>query len=160
MIKHLYAAVAAILVVSLVQSSATVYAMGGPDPAEQLSDAVDAVKAKKYRVAIGLLDEVLDNDSQNADALNYLGFSYRKLGKLDQAVGYYKQALAVDPDHRGAHEYIGEAYLETNRPARAERHLAQLASICGPGCEEYRELREAFDAYKARHRPQQSSVRQ
>lgn len=130
-------------------SAPPTFAMGGPEPGDILADAVKAIKAKNYQGAIRLLGTVIEKDSQNADALNWLGYSYRKLGRYDEALANYGKALAVDPDHRGANEYLGEAYLELGKPAKAEIHLARLRKVCGPGCEEYRELKKAFDAYKA-----------
>jgi len=123
----------------------------GSDPADSASsrykDAVAAVKSADYRRAIRLLGEVLDGDARNADALNYMGYSLRKLGDFDRALAYYQRALGVNPDHKGANEYIGETYLALKQPARAKVHLDRLARICGPGCEEYQDLKKAFDAF-------------
>ena len=69
--------------------------------------AEKAVKAADYRDAIALLDKVVGADPKNANAFNYLGYSYRKLGDFDRALGHYQQALKLNPDHRGAHEYLG-----------------------------------------------------
>jgi len=38
----------------------------------------------------------------------------------------YEKALALDPRHLGAHEYIGEAYLALDDLAKAKEHLARL----------------------------------
>jgi tetratricopeptide (TPR) repeat protein len=53
-------------------------------------------------------------DTRNADIENYLGYAYRKSGQVLSALTYYQRALQLDPRHRGAHEYIGEAYLMAN----------------------------------------------
>ena len=58
------------------------------------------------------------------------------------------RALALDPRHRGAHEYIGEAYLMTGDVANAEKHLTALRSICTLPCEEMRDLQAAIDAHR------------
>lgn len=51
--------------------------------------------------------------------------------------------------HRGAHEYIGEAYLMDNKPEEAKRHLAELEKICGNRtCEEYADLAKAIAEFK------------
>ena len=81
--------------------------------------------------------------------LNYLGFSHRKLGNYEEAERYYLRALEIEPEHRGANEYIGELYLETDRPELAEERLQVLDDACFFGCEEYDELKEAIEAYKA-----------
>lgn len=138
----------------LLMSPAPILAMGGDAPdtggQDKYSEAVQAVKAKDFKTAIRLLREVIADDSTNADALNYLGYSLRKTGDYDQALKFYWRALAQKPDHRGANEYIGEAYLELNQPVKAKEHLDRLARICGPDCEEYRVLKKAWDAYQAK----------
>ena len=121
----------------------------GDDVDKKLKDAVSAIEKKDYKGAIEHLEKALEDEDKNADALNYMGYSYRKLGNYDRALKYYMAALKVDPDHKGANEYIGEAYLELKQPAKAKVHLDRLAKFCGPSCEEYRELKEAFDAYRA-----------
>ena len=53
-------------------------------------------------------------------------------------------ALKLDPDHNGAHEYIGVAYLKVNQPEKAKEHLAKMETICGKKCEEYEDLARAI----------------
>jgi DNA-binding SARP family transcriptional activator len=53
----------------------------------------------------------------------------------------------LDPRHKGAHEYIGEAYLQANQPDKAREHLSALKAICGERCEEYQDLAKALAAY-------------
>jgi len=57
-------------------------------------------------------------------------------------------ALELNPNHRGAHEYVGETYLLVNDPAKAEEHLAALAKLCFVPCAEYNDLKRAIAAYK------------
>jgi cytochrome c-type biogenesis protein CcmH/NrfG len=71
-----------------------------------------AVKAKDWSTAIRNLEQAVKSYPQNANAWNYLGFSYRKSGNLNKAFPAYEQALKIDPKHRGAYEYLGEAYLQ------------------------------------------------
>lgn len=105
--------------------------------------AVKAVEAQDWNKAIGLLRGVTARDSRNADAWNYLGYSQRKSGDHLNALGSYRKALDIDPDHKGAHEYIGQAYLEIGNLPEAEKHLAALDSICTFGCAEYTSLKAA-----------------
>ena len=131
-----------------VQPMPGAFAFGsGPSPEEQFAKAVKAVEKGAYRRAIRLLDAVLLEQSGNADALNYMGFSYRKLGDYKNAVAYYEAALRENPDHRGANEYLGEAWLELGKPDKAKVNLDRLARICGAACEEYRELKEMFEKH-------------
>lgn len=60
----------------------------------------------------------------------------------------YHEALRIDPRHKGAHEYIGEAYLMAGDVPKAEEHLAALDSLCRFSCEEYRDLKRAIEEYK------------
>jgi len=95
------------------------------------------VAAKEYRTAIEELKELVNKDADNADAYNLLGYSNRKLKQYDVAEIYYKKALALDPEHKGALEYLGELYVETNRPDKAKEMLARLDDACYFSCEEY-----------------------
>ena len=75
-------------------------------------------------------------DTRNADIQNYLGYAYRNTGQLDAAFRHYERALTLSPRHRGAHEYVGEAYLIVNNLAKAEeqvggRRIREQASIAG-----------------------------
>ena len=80
---------------------------------------------------------------------NFLGYAYRKTGKFDASFNHYSEALKLNPKHKHAHEYIGEAYLLTDNLPKAEQHLAELQKLCTPiPCEEYKELKRAVDAYK------------
>jgi tetratricopeptide (TPR) repeat protein len=86
----------------------------------------------------------------HADLHNDLGFAYRNLKQYDAAFEHYKRALAIDPRHRSAHEYIGEAYLMVGDEKSAQRHLQALRDICLLGCEELKDLEEAFARYRQR----------
>lgn len=109
-----------------------------------------AIDAGNWQAAIAAYTKVVQADPSNADAFNYLGFANRKLGKHDQAFANYQKALTINPEHKGAHEYIGEAYLETNNLAKAEEHLKALDKICFFSCSEYTELKARVAAYKSK----------
>ncbi len=111
---------------------------------------VKAVKAANYEMAIKRLSKVVAAKPGNADAWNYLGFSHRKLKRFDQALGAYRKALAIDPDHRGANEYLGELYLQTGDLAKAKERLTKLDDICTFGCKEFDDLKAAVKAYKSK----------
>ena len=110
----------------------------------------DAVKSKNWDKAIVQFKLATAREPKNADAYNMLAFSYRKQDKPDLARAFenYNLALKLDPKHKGAHEYIGEAYLMDKKPAEAEKHLAILESLCGnKTCEEYEDLAKAIAEY-------------
>ena len=108
-----------------------------------------AIDAKDWAKAIPLFQQVVAKDDKNADAFNWLGYAWRNQGNYEQSFAAYTKALTIDPRHRGAHEYIGEAYLKVNNLEKAEEHLKRLDSLCTFGCAEYTELKGKIAAYKA-----------
>jgi len=112
-----------------------------------------ALKSGDAPAALPRFLAALKRFPEAADVHNELGFTYRKLRRMDKAFEHYKRALAIKPDHRGAHEYIGEAYLLVDDAAGAERHLAELRSLCLVPCEELRDLEKAIAEYKSGKRP-------
>ena len=109
-----------------------------------------AIRNQNWSEAIASFSKVATRDSQNADAQNWLGYANRKSGNLDLAFKHYNEALRLDPKHRGAHEYIGEAYLMKGDIAKAKEHLATLDRLCFFGCEEYTDLKNAIAEYEQR----------
>ncbi len=107
-----------------------------------------AVEAKDWPVAAAAFERAVKRDPKSADAYNMLGYSYRWQNRMDESLAAYNKALALDPGHRGAHEYIGVAYLKVKQPDKAKEHLAQIEKICGRSCEEYRDLAKAIADYK------------
>jgi hypothetical protein len=63
---------------------------------------------------------------------------------------HYREALRIDPKHRGATEYLGEAYLMVNDLPKAKEQLAALDKLCFFGCEEYTMLKKAIADYEAK----------
>ena len=94
---------------------------------------------KKYEKALNLLLKSNMEDPNNADTLNYLGFTTRKLGDFTNGEKYYLQGLALDPNHVGINEYLGELYVATNRINLAKERLEVLKSC---NCEEYQDLKD------------------
>ena len=111
------------------------------------------IEAGNYAAAMPLLHRVVASNPKDADAYNLMGYATRKSGDVNGALRFYNQALALDPRHLGAHEYIGEAYLQLDRLPEAEQHLARLDSICVFGCTEYRMLKTAIANYRSGHKP-------
>ena len=113
--------------------------------------AVELVEAADYEEALEVLVTLNRNEPGNADVLNMLGFAHRKLGRVETAFDYYRDALAIEPRHLGANEYLGELYLETGELEGAEERLGELVAACPSGCEERDELSEAIAAYRKAH---------
>ncbi|MCB1888570.1 MAG: tetratricopeptide repeat protein [Rhodocyclaceae bacterium] len=128
---------------------------GGSEPARNerrssdVEQAREAIERGDYPRAAGLLERYTRREPEDADAWNWLGFSRRKAGALEAAFVAYRRALAIDPSHRGAHEYVGEAFLAAGDFASAEKHLADLAALCPAGCEQRADLAAAIARYRA-----------
>lgn len=111
--------------------------------------AVALINEEKYDAAIAELKTAAQNLGPHPDVLTYLGFANRKLENFDVAETYYKQALAIAPDHLGANEYFGELMVERGDIQGAKAQLAKLDTLCSFGCYEAEELRRWIDAASA-----------
>ena len=126
------------------------FAAGSYDPPpnadERLKKAIKHIDRKKYDRAISELRKAADLRPKNADIQNYLGFAYRKSGKLEASGNHYTKALELDPDHKGALEYQGELFLMTGALEKARANLARLDVLCPSGCSELTDLKAAIEA--------------
>jgi tetratricopeptide (TPR) repeat protein len=153
-LHHTAAAILVAVVVCFV--AATVVAEPYEDNPEASARDADyaagkaALTRKDWAEALKRFRQAWLRDPDNADLHNYLGFSYRNLKQMDLAFKHYKRSIELNPRHRGAHEYIGEAYLMVNDLANAEMHLAALRKICLLPCEELTDLEKAVAGYRAR----------
>jgi tetratricopeptide (TPR) repeat protein len=121
-----------------------VQAERGVLPDEQLTKYAYALAEEgRYGEALATLDLLADPDT--AEALNYRGFATRKLGRVDEGIGYYLQSVALDPQYAQVREYLGEAYVAKGRPDLAKEQLTVIEALCGTGCEEYVDLKEAIE---------------
>ena len=102
------------------------------------------IKEKKFEQAILELNE---EDQNDADVANLLGFSNRKLKNYDEALKHYQRALSINSKHKGANEYLGELYLETGEIDKAKQQLAILDDICWLPCSEYTKLKKLLKNY-------------
>jgi Flp pilus assembly protein TadD len=114
--------------------------------APDLTHVRASIKAKDFKAAMAELNGLIDKGVQHADVYNLLGFSLRKTGDYAKALTYYKKALDFDADHKGAHEYLGELYVETGKMPAAREQLAVLVRLCPQGCEEREDLEKAIAA--------------
>ncbi len=121
----------------------------------RLTRAVEALGQADFPVAISLLEELVLEDSANADAWSQLGLcyletqrgadalealsravtaaptdanahyllgnAYGSMGQLDRAAACYRQALAIDPHHTKAEEFLikAESLLESREHYRS-----------------------------------------
>jgi len=116
---------------------------------EELQTAVHLIQTEDYADAIPHLKRALNVMQGNADILNLLGFTERMVGDYPDSLDYYQRALARNPDHKGAHEYLGELYLLMHQPDQARLQLAELDRLCPDGCAEKAALTQAIATYVA-----------
>ena len=111
-----------------------------------------SIAAKDFKSAVTQLTKAVQEMPNDADAQSMLGYSYRKLGTFDKSMEHYQKALKIDSNHRYAHEYLGELYLDMNQLDNAEKQLAALKKACPffGKCEEYDDLKKAIDTYKTK----------
>jgi len=122
-------------------------------PSDPVLEKVAAASQRNdWAAAQALLRDALAADPRNADYHNLYAYSIRKSEKpnLDLVFKHYHEALRIDPKHRGAHEYIGEAYLMIGNAAKAKEHLAALDRLCFFGCDEYAKLKKAVAEFEAK----------
>lgn len=150
LIKYVMAFVMSLVLVSAVMAAGSSSSSSSSTQRKSVDyeNGVKAVNSADYIKAIKLLSKVVAAKPKDADAWNYLGFSNRKLKRFDLALDAYQKALAINPKHRGAHEYLGELYLQTDDLANARKHLKRLDKICFFGCDEYDDLKAAILAYE------------
>jgi tetratricopeptide (TPR) repeat protein len=134
-------------------------ASDSPDGSSSYTKAYNLIKAakkyekkgktekaqKNYTKAQKLLLKSNKKKPLQADTLNYLGFTTRKLGDYKKGEEYYLQGLQIEPNHNGINEYLGELYIVTNRLDLAKERLEILKSC---NCEEYTQLREIINGTK------------
>ena len=111
----------------------------------------EAIAAKDWKQAQGILRSELAKSPQNADYHNLFAYTMRMGANppMDLVFKHYNEALRLDSKHRGAHEYLGEAYLMTGNLQKAKDHLKVLDGLCFMPCKEYTALKKAVADYEA-----------
>ena len=138
---------------SLISLSNPTLADGGNDNDRNslLAPGQTLIEDEKYQEAISALQKLLKETPTNADMLNLLAYSQRKLQRFDEALVNYQKALNIEPEHRGANEYLGELYLQLGKPDKAQERLQVLDEACFFGCDEFDELEEAIKTYRSQN---------
>jgi len=151
-----------LIIVALTNNSFSAGSSNDNDPAPKVSDYTKAkslIKAakkyekkgkiekaqKRYAKAQKLLLKSNKKKPLQADTLNYLGFTTRKLGDYEKGEEFYLQGLQIEPDHSGINEYLGELYIATNRMDLAKGRLNVLKDC---NCKEYNQLKEIIEGTK------------
>ena len=121
----------------------------GASKSTPMAEVKEKIEANEYQSAIDKLLQIVTRDEGNADAYNLLGYSNRKLKRFDIAEQFYLKALELNPKHKGALEYLGELYVETNQLDMANQMLQRLDQVCRFKCKEYKQLAGYIESGKA-----------
>jgi cytochrome c-type biogenesis protein CcmH/NrfG len=150
--QSLSAGVALVVALGLapILPSAPAYAVDNIESSDapDLTSVRAKIKAQDYDGALAELRDIAE-DTEQADVYNLLGFTLRKTGDFKTSLTYYAKALELQPDHKAAHEYLGELYVQTGDTAKAKEQLDVLARLCPAGCEEREDLDKAIEAKSA-----------
>jgi tetratricopeptide (TPR) repeat protein len=144
----------AALVVPIVSFAADSGPGATPEPRDPVLEKVSAAnKRQDWAGAASVLRDALSADPGNANYHNLYAYAVRKGANPDMNLVFkhYNEALRIDPKHRGAHEYIGEAYLMVGNVAKAKEHLGALDKLCFFPCSEYTDLKKAIGEYEKKH---------
>jgi tetratricopeptide (TPR) repeat protein len=117
-----------------------------------LEQVSNAASRKDWPQAQAILRDAVARDPGSADYHNLYAYSIRKGANPDMSLVFkhYNEALRLDPRHRGAHEYIGEAYLMVGNLPKAKEHLSSLDKLCFFPCGEFADLKKAIADYEAK----------
>ena len=157
----------AVLTLAASAAPSSLFAMGGggggyggsfgsmrmPTKQDDYSAALKLIHQERFADAMRYLDKAVAQHPHNADILNYLGYTHRMVGDFPGSLAWYQKALAEDPDHKGAHEYLGELYLNMRDVASARAQLAELVRLCPENCDERDALTKSIDTYVAANPP-------
>ena len=64
---------------------------------------------------------------------------------MENGEKYYLRGLAINPNHKGINEYLGELYMATNRIELAKERLKVLENC---NCKEFNELKAVIEGTK------------
>jgi len=146
------------LVFVAIAAAAPAWAAGGRDPAPAapedpvIEKTRAAIAGQDWKRAQEIARDGLARNPENADYHNLFAYAIRMGAnpQMDLVFRHYNEALRLDANHRGAHEYLGEAYLMTGNLTKAKDHLKVLDRLCVFPCDEYTMLKKAVAEYEAK----------
>jgi tetratricopeptide (TPR) repeat protein len=95
---------------------------------------------KKFGKALKRFEGAVEHDPAYYQAWNMVGYCARNTGDLKRAFSAYQKCLAIQPDYDEAHEYLGEAYVQSGDLAKAKIELAWLRANDSDEADELAEI--------------------
>ena len=90
--------------------------------------------ANRHNDAIEMLQTALAVDPRNRPAYIALGRIAQAQRLPGLAIGYYADALRIEPNDQAALAAQGEAYVQRGAVERARTNLTRLRTLCGQSC--------------------------
>jgi predicted Zn-dependent protease len=119
---------------------------GRLDQDQVYSVAYWQAKRGEYAAALATLRTAENQNDPRIQTM--MGFTLRKLGQVDEAMGYYQRVLAAYPDRTTTRQYLGEAFLQIGDVVRAREQLAEIGKRCGVSCEDYQLLADEIARFE------------
>ncbi len=115
----------------------------------QLDDDTLYRAARELAYADRLDDAVavlaLMSDQGDSRVLTYMGYTHRRMGRVQEGMDYYAAALTADPDNLLARAYLGMAHVLGDDPAAAWVQLAEIQTRGGRGTWPEQALQDALN---------------
>jgi len=105
-------------------------------------------KRGDYAAALATLRSAPEATDPRVETM--IGFSLRKLGRVEEAMAYYQRVLAAHPERTTTRQYLGEAFLQIGEPDKAKEQLGEIGKRCGVACEDYQLLAEEIAKFEQR----------
>jgi tetratricopeptide (TPR) repeat protein len=90
--------------------------------AEKISERLDEQEITRYL-------EVIDREPENAVAHSLLGDTYRRIGRLELAVGEYEEAVRLDPSLREERYWLERLRADLERRSRKEMSCPRCGAL-------------------------------
>ena len=101
-------------------------------------------KAGQKEACLQEMRQLLEIDPDNADALNYIGYTYAEQGvRLDEALFLIQKALKLKPDSGYIIDSLGWVYFQMGQYEKALRTLLKAVTLTGEDPTIYEHLGDA-----------------
>ena len=94
-----------------------------------LEQAHEATEKKEFQRALAILDRMIDEYPEFAEAWNRRGAVYWELGNYQKSAADSERALALNPNHYGAMQGLGICRLQMGDVAEACRYLRAALKV-------------------------------